>query len=273
MLPTNANRGDLLGTTIINYAPAGKNVINTWAGKDFGVSTAGFTNNEAVGRLVLDSLATAASAPPHTLFTFKGTGVSNAIYADDLEFDDYATNRDGGGNVSSLSFNPNLVIYYARAVISGVDVSQKLDGKNNGHLRWVPTYTGIFSSTNLIYPDGSTNTFNAALAENPEIDSDGDGTPNASDTTPFFVPSEVNLNTYLTNANTTVAITWDTVPLATNCVLYTTNMLMTNWMVLTNFISPIPYPSPPTNVTVFDAVVSPPRFYKVRVNPWLTYPF
>jgi hypothetical protein len=138
----------------------------------------------------------------------------------------------------------------------------------------VPSYLGIFSSTNIVYPDGTTNTVNIALAQSSDIDSDGDGIPNSSDPTPFFVPSMVNLSVTVTNLPPlSAAISWDTVPLATNCVLYTTNIMMTDWMVLTNFISPIPYPSPPTSVTIYDPLVSPPRYYKVRVNPWLTYPF
>lgn len=278
MLPANANRGDLLGTTITNFAPANKNVVNTWAGVDFGVSTAGYTNNEAVGRLILDSLATVASAPPDTLFTFNGAGVSNAMYVDYLEFDGYATNRDSGDNISSLAFNTNLVIYYARAVISGFDVSQKLDHKNNDHLRWVPTYAGFFSSTNLV-SGGVTNTVNTALAESTVIDSNGNGIPNASDSTPFFLPDMVNLAVYPTNnpANT-VVISWDTIPLATNSVFYSTNLV--SWQLLTNiyistnpFVSPNPYPGPAANVMVFDPIVAPGRYYQVLVNPWLTYPF
>jgi len=57
-------------------------------------------------------------------------------------------------------------------------------------------------------------------------------------------------------------------------VLYTTNLLTApvTWTVLTNFISPIAYPSPPAPVTVLDAVTRPPRYYRVIVNPWLTGP-
>jgi hypothetical protein len=180
----------------------------------------------------------------------------------------------GSVSIPGLMINTNLVIYYADAVSDGADVSFKLNGFNTNHLRWVPAYAGYFSSTNLVY-DGVTNAVNVALAANKSIDSDGDGTPNASDPTPFFLPVEVNLKTYLTNANTKVAITWDSIPNATNSVLYTTNIAMPAlpWTVLTNFLSPIPYPSPPAKVTVLDSVTSPPRYYWVIVNPWLTYPY
>ena len=71
----------------------------------------------------------------------------------------------------------------------------------------------------------------------------------------------------------TVVLAWDTIPLATNCVFYSTNLI--TWQVLTNFVSQIPYPSPAANVTVFDTITngSSSRFYRVMVTPWLTYPF
>ena len=70
----------LLGTTVNLFAPLNRNVVNVWAGTDVGVSVAGFTNNLAVGRLILDALGPTAS----TRFTFNGAGVSNAIYVDYL---------------------------------------------------------------------------------------------------------------------------------------------------------------------------------------------
>ena len=265
----------LLGTSINLYAPSNRIVANVWAGTDYGASPAGFTNNLAVGRLILDSLGA------NSAFSFNGAGTNNAIYVDQLQllgFSDFNSRiiniTTGTVSIPGLMINTNLVIYYADAVSDGADVSFKLNGFNTNHLRWVPAYAGYFSSTNLVY-DGVTNVFNAALAANKSIDSDGDGIPNASDPTPFFLPVEVNLKTYLTNANTKVAITWDSIPNASSSVLYSTNIAMPAlpWTVLTNFLSPIPYPSPPTNVTVLDSVTSPPRYYRVIVNPWLTYPY
>ena len=265
----------LLGTSINLYAPSNRIVANVWAGTDYGASPAGFTNNLAVGQLILDSL------DANSAFAFNGAGTSNAIYVDQLQLLGFSDSNSrivntntGSVSIPGLMINTNLVIYYADAVSDGADVSFKLNGFNTNHLRWVPAYVGYFSSTNLVY-DGVTNTVNVALAENTRIDSDGDGIPNAYDPTPFFLPVEVNLKTYLTNANTKVAITWDSIPNATNSVLYTTNIAMPSlpWTVLTNFLSPIPYPSPPTNVTVLDSVTSPPRYYRVIVNPWLTYPY
>jgi hypothetical protein len=153
------------------------------------------------------------------------------------------------------------------------DVSVLINGKNGNHLRWVPTYAGYFSSTNLVYL-GQTNAFNVALAENTVIDSDGDGIANAFDPTPFFLPGMINQTGYVTNnPPNTFVVSWNTIPLATNFVFYSTNVLGPFNQLLTNFISPQPRPGPATNVMVFVPMVVPPRYYQVMVYPWLTWPY
>ncbi len=114
--------GDLLGTTITNYVPGpSKQVINLWAGQDRGISLDGYTNNAAVGRLILDALGA------NSTFLFKGAGASNALYVDYLELRDQATNRNISGDVTALAFNTNLIIYYAQAVINGVSAAEKVE--------------------------------------------------------------------------------------------------------------------------------------------------
>jgi hypothetical protein len=271
-LPIKPPVGDLLGTTITNIAPTNVNFTVTWAGNDRGVSNAGFTNNVAVGRLILNG----QQATPGSKFIFNGAGVSNAIYVDYLEFDNYATNNTSY-NFPELSINTNMVVYFAQAYLNGVSVAEKIDvasrdnGRNNGRLRWVPTYAGYFSSTNIV-SGGVTNTVNAALAQSPDIDSDGDGIANGSDTTPFFLASEMNFAETLTNVPPlSVLLSWQTIPNATNYVYYKTNLVSTNWLLLTNFISPQPYPSSATNVSVLDPI-NPvqPKYYRVTVQPNLT---
>ena len=271
-LTVNPANGDLLGTTVTNIAPNFVTVANNWAGKDFGVSTAGFSNNMAIGRLILDSPANTNQPLNYGTFQFNGTGASNAIYVDYLELDDNATNLDGGGNVMAFNFNTNLVIYYAQAIINGKSFATKLNHKNNNHLRWVPAYAGYFSSTNIVYPDGTTNTINAALANDSDVDSDGDGKVNSQDSTPLFVPSEVNFRLTVTNVPPLQAkITWDSIPAATNYVLYRTNLSAGNWVLLTNFVSPAAVPPvggwPITNV-VYDTL-NPliQKYYRVHVDP------
>jgi hypothetical protein len=278
--------GELLGTTINDTALGLAEVDHVWAGQDFGATVAGYTNNAAVGRLILDALG-------NGLFAFNGATTSNALYVDDLELRDSATNFDGS-QVYALGIGPNMVIYYAQAMVNGVSVAEKLNHLNGDRLRWVPAYAGYFSSTNIVYPNGTTNTFNAALAQSPSIDSDGDGIFNASDPTPFFVSSQVNFTLTLTNLPPpSVRLQWATIPLATNYIYYKTNLLSTNWLPLitfdhyyyganvavtnsahtNSFVSPQPYPGPATNVWVFDVVTNVAHYYRVMVQPWLTYPF
>ena len=279
-LPVKPTVSGLLGTTITNNAPANKKVLNTWAGQDYGVSAAGFSNNAAIGRLILVGGANGK-------FTFTGTGISNALYVDDIEFVDQATNRDGHGNPIALTNTANLVIYYAQALFNGVSVAELLNHANNNHLRWVPQYVGHYSSEELFY-NGTTNIVNAALANSPDIDSNGNGIPNASDPSPFFISSQVDFTTTLTNLPPwSLKLRWQTIPEATNLVQYTTNLLSPTWVNLTNFnayyygpgsavpgvypngfVSPQPYPSPVTNVWVYDAITnSAQRYYRVLVNP------
>lgn len=253
--------GDLLGTTISNYVPAIKAVANVWAGQDRGVSAAGYTNNVALGRLILDALSSSSQ------FKFSGIGASNALYVDYLELRDSATNFDGSGNLSVLNLNTNFVIYYAQAMMNGFSVAEKINHKNGNRLRWVPMYAGYFSSTNLVYTNGAsitTNTFNAALVQSQNIDSDGDGTVNASDPTPIFVPSSLNFSLTVTNLPPlTALIKWQTLAGSTNTLYYRTNLTAANWLVLTNFVAPSSSP-----VTVFDPVnLTIPHFYRIQLNP------
>ena len=279
-LPVKPALGDLLGTTITTIAPTNKSIVHLWSGQDRGYSVSGFSNNAAIGHLVLDALG---AAPLNGRFTFNGASISNAIYVDEIEFKDYSTNREAGNkNMQGITFNTNIVIYYAQAILNGSSIAEKLNLQNTNnlvnnqtsHFRWLPAYTGFFSSTNLVYPDGSTNVVNAALAQSGFIDSNGDGIVNNADPTPFFVSSQINFRLTITNVPPRYArLTWMTIPNATNTVLFKTNLLSPVWSVLTNFISPQPYRSPASPVVLLDPVgTNAAKFYRITVAPWLTYP-
>lgn len=282
ILPTNTtpSLNNLLGTTIsVVCPPPNKDVSSTWAGLDYGASTLGYdTNNVAIGQLILNSLADSST------LSFNGTGVSNAIYVDRLVLENYASlaNGEGSGGIPTLSFN-NLVIYYADAVSSStvtggplLEVSHQLNNSNGGHLRWVPQYAGYFSSTNMVYPNGSTNTFNIGLVTSPYIDSNGNGIPNAFDSQPLFVSSQVDFKFALTNVPPEMAkLTWNSIPGATNFIYYApdlTNMDTADWNVITNFVSPSAVPPvggwPITNTLVLPLnLTNPHGYYRVGVVP------
>jgi hypothetical protein len=310
-LPIKPAAGDLLGTSLTLSTPTNKTVANLWAGADYGLSIAGYTNNVAVGQLILN-VAGSSSPGQNGVLTFKGAGVSNALYVDELVLTNFATqgNATNNYNFPWLKINTNMMIYYGRAVrlVNGqlFDVSEAIDynsqlGANAGRLRWVYSYAGYYSSTNLVYTNTAgfivTNTVNTALAESQVIDSDGDGIPNGSDPTPFLLPSALNFTASVTNLPPkSVMVQWSTIPKATNFVYYNTNLLATNgWLAFTNFrnwyygngvavtnathgnsfTSPQVYVSNPsladnsqqTNVWVYDAVTNAPHFYKVIVWP------
>jgi hypothetical protein len=264
-LPILPAAGDLLGTTISEVALTSKNVVNTWAGEDRGVSNSGYVNNAAVGRLILD----ARSTPPHSLLTFNPAGAGNAMYVDELVLTNFAATLNfATSNATALAISPGMVIYYAEALSNGVSVASTINGWNNNRLRWVSSFAGLFSSMNLV-TGGVTNTVNAGLRNSTTIDSDGDGIPNASDPTPFFLSSQVNFALTLTNVPPeTVVLSWQSIPQASNYVFYRTNFITSNWTLLTNFVTTNLPPHAPVTVTTSDPVnPAAPRYYKVRVDP------
>lgn len=280
--------GDLLGTTVTNIAPVAKTIYNVWSGVNRGINTSGYSNNLAVGHLVLDSLYnTATPGRSAGIFNFAGSagaGVTNTLYVDCLELSDYATNVDSGYNPKTLQFATNFIIYYAQAFINGQSVAEKINHKgidvngvnNSDHLRWVPGYAGYFSYTNLVYPDGTTNAVNQALAQSTDISSGGNlSSNNKGIPTQIFIPSQINLNVTITN-NLARRLTWTIPATATNYfVQYKTNLLTPGWTLLPNSTvtnAPGRIPLATTNVFFLDTNSGPMRFYQVVEQPWLTYP-
>ncbi len=250
-------QASLLGTTIEARAQANRQVFIFWAGQDRGCVSAGFSNNAALGRLILDGAE-------NSLFTFAAAGVSNALYVDRIELMNYSTNRDVHGEFIGLEVLPGFKVYYAEAVMNGVSVAEKLNGRSGGGFCWVNSFAGFFSSTNVIYPDGTTNTFNAALIGSPDLDSDGDGTENRSDPTPILRPQDIALTVTILRVPTPrVEVAWQTLPNAINHVYYKTSLGATNWVLLTNFVS-----GPVVGRVSIQDPVQPnsPRYYRVRVE-------
>ncbi len=219
-------------------------------------------NNAALGRLILDAQG------PDTTFTFTGAGTNNALYVDSLELRNYATNRPAGAILSALNIAGNLRIYFAQAVINGQSVAEKLNHANGDRLRWVAAYAGRFSSTNVVYPDGTTNTLNAALVASCNLDSNNNGIVNCIDPAPVFVPGELQFQVTLTNAPQPAALlSWQSIGQTalgdtTNTLFFRTSLSATNWQVLTNFVTG-PYNR---RVSVLDPVGTSSRFYQVRVD-------
>jgi len=145
--------GDLLGTTIASTAWLDAEVDHFWAGEDRGSNAAGsyaggFTNNEALGMLVLSPQEFAA--PYYPLFFFSGTGVSNGLYVVTLD-----VTQLGANITNMLAIDPSLTIYYAHALIdtnaihlgTNTPPERYLNGLQlppgtGGYLRYVQDYSG-----------------------------------------------------------------------------------------------------------------------------------
>ena len=247
----------LLGTTITDTAPAYASVACQWAGQDLGPVAAGYSNNAALGRLILDG------GTPASSFVFNAPDGNNALYVDYLEFRNNLTNFDSSGNLANLYFGPGMKIYYAQLIINGVSWAEKLNHQNGGGLNWVSAYAGAFSSTNLVYPDGTTNLLNLALVQSCDLDSNGNGIANCKDPAPVLVQSQVGLAAALTNAPPhEVVLSWNSIPYSTNSVLFKPSLAATNWQLLTNFV----LGSAGGRQRIVDPVTAGGRFYRVRVE-------
>ena len=253
------NASSLAATTITNTEFTGNEIVNTWAGADLGCSPSGYTNNAQIGRLYLVGL------DAQSLFTFAPAAVSNALYVDYLEFQgSLTTNRDSDGNFTGVQVLPGMKVYFGQAVANGVSIAEKLNGKSGGGFCWVSNYnTGFYSSTNFVYPDGTTNQLNAALVSSCDIDSDGDGIVNCQDPTPVYIPSSLGLKVTVTGSSKRMAlISWDTLPHATNYLYSIGSAGATNWQLVTSFVAgPVGGRVQATDPINNGGL----RFYKVRV--------
>ncbi len=264
-LLTHPAQASLLGTTITNNTPDFQLVVNRWAGADLGATPAGFNNNAAIGHLIL-------SGTTNCTQEFSPVTGNNALYVDELDLRGFiASNVDDSKNYMSLQVDPGMKIYYGQALANGVSIAERLNGKNGGAFIWVSNYnTGFFSSTNMVYPDGSTNRLNTALVTSCDIDSNGNGVPNCLDPAPVPVPlslspGNIALAVHLTSQPAPAAVvSWNAFPTTTNFLYAVPLGGGTNWQLVTNFTFNGPAPA---RVSVTDLIkTNAPRFYKVRIS-------
>ncbi len=258
-VPLKPANGDLLGTTISSTAQPFQESLTIWPGLDVGNNPAGFTNNLSVGHLILNAVNSQST------FRFTGASGNNAMYVDLIDLVGSATNRDNT-NYTAFNIDPGMKIYFGDAQQGGFDVSEKLNGANNGRFLWVSNWNdGPFSSTNLVYPSGTNYSFNRALVISCDTDSDGDGIPNCIDSTPILTPDTIALRVSLTNApSPKVLVSWQTLAYSTNYLYARTNLGSPNWVLVTNFVQgPVIGPVTITN----SARGSGGSLYRVMINP------
>lgn len=216
--------GDLLGTTIYTTAPFNRDVPHTWAGANLGPVAAGYTNNAALGRLLLDTSNNIISL---NRLSFHGTGTNNALYVDYLELAGTLTND----LVNHLFIDTNMTLYFANANVS----PEALDGQLGGRLRWVKDYAGLNTGVDVRLPDGRTVKVNVAKLNSQVLDSDADGIVNASDLSPFdgiVIDSRV---TFTNVPPLTAFVTWEAAAQTVYQVEVNTNLLAGTWQLLANF--------------------------------------
>lgn len=247
--------GDLLGTTIYTTAPFIGDVQHFWAGTDYGPVTAGYTNNAALGRLLLD---TSNNVSAINGLIFSGTGTRNALYVDYLDLAGTLTNN----LAAHLFIEPNMTIYFANANVP----PETLDGQLGGRLRWVKDYAGLNTSVDVRLSDGRTVKVNVGKLNSPLLDSDADGIVNANDLSPF---DGIVINSQVTFTNVpplTAFVTWEAASQTIYRVEVNTNLLAGAWQLLANFTN-----SATTNrVVTFSDVVpagGTERYFRISYQP------
>lgn len=246
--------GDLLGTTITTLIPPFSVVPHVWGAADMGPSRAGFSNNFALGRLVINGDSSSRAM-------FSALTPGSALYVDYLEMTGAAANPSLLTNV--LTINPGLTIYFAGSSLP-VD---KLDGQFGGRLRWVRDYAGANSSADVILPTGQSIRVNAALLGSALVDSDADGIPNKFDLSPFDGVTLLPAITFTSGPVRSALISWESAAQTVYRVEYTTAAATPPpWPLLRFYTNSTPFNSlaiiqdpVPTNGA--------PRFYRVLYSP------
>ncbi len=227
--------GDFRSTIVTNTALNYADNISTWAGLDLGPTAAGYTNNGALGRLILDGGL-------NSQFTFIGTGygtsVSNALYLDRLDLTNSAANTDAATNFTSIFIAPGMKIYYTNAFAGTTNIGALLNGRygvtgTNGGSFVRVSHLGLFSAS-----------------------SGGGGLGAIS-----LLGGGAGVALNVTVAGGAAHIAWNTANAAGNTLYYSDSPTSSSWQPLTNFIS-----GADGRVSVDDAVSSTGRYYKVQID-------
>ena len=180
-LKTKPEQGDLLGTKVLVVATNFTTSVIHWPSEDRGASTAGYQDNAALGQLVITN-----GLLGKIVLQGNAEGKS-AIYVDSLEFENLtkADLYEGDilkSEIENITIADNYTVYFATSNLP----EELLDGMYDGRLRWVKEYPGYHSSMPF-YVIGLNKTIqvNRMFRQSTSHDSDGDGTANGYDLTPF----------------------------------------------------------------------------------------
>jgi hypothetical protein len=260
--------GDLIGTTFQDQPPNFIQDNHVWAAQDRGASAAGYSDNTALGKLILTPRNTTPAQAP--LFFFTGANGQNGLYVDLLDLTTLGTNY-----LSYLQIDPSLTIYYAAATLgftpppnsAGIpqEPEEFLNGQFGGHLQWVSSFAGPNSSVDVVI-NGVTVSVNRALRFSKIIDSNGNGIPNFYDPFPFS-SNPLVLSASLVESTQppagSLAISWNAAPQTVYQVEFTADVLHPGWKPLTRYTNSSAANS---KITIWDtnAPASERRFYRLK---------
>jgi hypothetical protein len=262
--------GDLFGTVINTFGVQNSFIDHAWSGEDRGATLAGFENNVALGRLVIE-------AQENARMNFTGASAGNhGLYVDVLRFEgDVAQSIE---NIRRLVRLNRLNIYYAdvRSQSNTNLTAEALNGLALGvsggvtnRLIWVPQFAGPSTSVDILVQPGSSLTarMNVALRTSFNIDSDGDGIPNRFDEYPLFADPDVRFTSVGFNTQTRVmSLGFNAKANATYIIETTTNLSNPSWELFKGDLRTGP---DGRIISISDQVQagSPQRFYRVRLAP------
>ncbi len=224
--------GDLLATEIQTTAANLTFIENSWSSEDRGATVDGFTDNAAIGRLVIRGGA-------GSKFEFLPGAPNSALYVDVLQLD--------GAQAASIRDFTNRVqigmnVYYGNiestnASLTAERLNMILGTNAPYNFIWVSSWAGPNSGVDVpLTPDGPVQRFNRALRESPNIDSDGDGLPNLFDPFPFPPQAFGITGITLNNQANVVSFGFSAQSAGTYVIEYTTNLAAPKWLPLTQLL-------------------------------------
>jgi hypothetical protein len=248
----------LLGTSVTSVCRTNAVCENYWAGVPVAFSTnvaatplPTMANNVPIGQLILDG------GNNNSVFHFQGPNQDTvnpyAMYVDQIELADGATNTNSAGRYTTFNIDPNVTIYFLKANIGAADISRPLAETGGGRLVWLNNNVGHFSATKVTYSDGQTFTVNSSYVQ-------AYGLPPEPPVP--LTPQNIQLQIKTANVGSTpmAAISWYAQAHSTNTLYYRT-MTNPNWQVRTNFVQG----ATAGRVTNFDSVGAS-HLYKVSVG-------
>ena len=225
-------KGDLLGTKMLVLATNFTSRVIHWPAENRGANGSGYRDNVALGHLILTNGTVST-------ITFTGKNDSeNAIYIDLLEFSNKTKKDLYNKDVQITEFEEliipeNFTVYFATSNLP----EELLDGMYNGRLRWVKEYPGYHSSMPF-YVIGVDKTIqvNRVFRQSTSYDSDGDGTANGYDLTPFggglpdIISSEV-----VDKGQGRIKLTWMGIPDSVYHIEYKDDLGARDWKLLKKY--------------------------------------